>query len=81
MGMYAFAHTLESVLSRFTSLKEYISRILYAQYAGKLPEYVPFMQQRLAVTSRDLPHIVYHSYELVAKRVLINMDIAGISPI
>ena len=38
MGMYAFAHTLESVLSRFTSLKEYISRILYAQYAGKLPE-------------------------------------------
>ena len=38
MGMYAFAHTLESVLSRFTSLKECISRILYAQYAGKLPE-------------------------------------------
>ena len=42
---------------------------------------VPFMQQRLAVTLRDLPHIVYHSYELVAKRVLINMVIAGISPI
>ena len=33
-----YAHTLESVLSRFTSLKECISRIVYAQYVGKLPE-------------------------------------------
>ena len=81
MGMYAFAHTLESVLSRFTSLKEYISRRYYMHSMRGNSLNVPFMQQRLAVTSRDLPHIVYHSYELVAKRVLINMDIAGISPI
>ena len=83
MGMYAFAHTLESVLSRFTSLKEYISRILYAQYAGKLPEcsfYATAPSSNIKGFTH-LPHIVYHSYDLVAKRVLINMVIAGISPI
>ena len=81
MGMYAFAHTLESVLSRFTSLKEYISRILYAQYAGKLPECSFYATAPSSNIKGFTPHIVYHSYELVAKRVLINMDIAGISPI